>query len=101
MHRCDTAGREIRRLESEDSDVLDKVRSGRPHKATTLESEARVGELTRTDRRITTNEMPAELMCVSDCTENHVVIPGIQQSLCQVRSKAAGAGRKTATEFVL
>ena len=56
-----TVRRWVRRFQSGDRDVSDKARSGRPCTSTTPENEARLDQLIRANRRITVNEMRAEL----------------------------------------
>jgi transposase len=56
-----TVRRWVVRLSSDDSDVKDKPRSGRPCTAVTPRNEERLEQLIRPNRRITTGELRTEL----------------------------------------
>ena len=56
-----TVRRWVRRFRSGDRDVSDKPRSGRPCTATIPENEVHLDELIHANRRVTVNEMRAEL----------------------------------------
>ena len=90
-----TVRRWVLRFQSGDTDVIDKLRSGRPSTATNEESKARLDKFIKSNRRMIVNEMSTELGVSMSAVEKLILSLGYTTGVPEGCHKCSLWNKKT------